>query len=559
MAVLRNAVVNPDLRRLGISYALCCTAELTIWIALLIYAYGHGGTSAGTTIVVVQLVPCILLGPFLGAMADVRDPKLVLVVGVVAQTVTMGGIAAAIALGAPVWVVFTLAPLATLSITLTRPTQAALFPAVVRTPEELTAANVMSGWTYGVACLVGPALAGVLVVGGGAALAVAGSAAFACLALVPVVRLHPLRDDASSNSDTAADASAPASASTSAWRDLGLFRRGLQTNLRAAASVPGVRVLLSLHAFYFVLLGTIDLLCVVLATSYLHMGSGGAGYLNAAVGGGAVVAGFVTAFLIGRRRLKGPLVVTLALAVAALAVISAIPRVAPVFVLLAVVGLSGAVFDVTNRTLLQRSAPPYVVASLFSILESLMDAGLLIGVVVVRITYAIGGLRATLVTPAVLAVVLVAAFWRRLRQLDDSAVVPVVEIRLLRALPIFAALPPPELEGVAKELTPVPVRAGTTVFHEGDVGDRYYAVSSGSLCIVRQGALVQTVTRGQGFGEIALIRGVPRQATVTAQSDALLYSLEKELFVVTVSGHAGASIAARHIIEGHIGGATSET
>ena len=78
LAVLRTAVGNPDLRRLGFSYALCCTAELGIWIALLIYAYVHGGTAAGATIVLVQLVPCIVVGPFLGAVADVRDPQRVL-------------------------------------------------------------------------------------------------------------------------------------------------------------------------------------------------------------------------------------------------------------------------------------------------------------------------------------------------------------------------------------------------------------------------------------------------------------------------------------------------
>jgi MFS family permease len=546
LAVLRTAVGNPDLRRLGFSYALCCTAELGIWIALLIYAYAHGGTAAGATIVLVQLVPCIVLGPFLGAVADVRDPQRVLVIGMVAQVVSMGAVAGAMAWGAPEWVVLTLAPTTALSITLTRPTQAALFPAVVRTPEELTAANVMSGWTYGVACLVGPALAGALVALGGTALAVAGCAALAGLAVIPGVRLHALRDHEPSSDE-------PSSTRLSAWRALDEFRRELQANLSSAATIPGVRLLLSLHAFYFVLVGTIDLLCVIIAASYLHLGAGGAGFLNAATGGGAVVAGFGTAFLIGRRRLKGPLVLTLAVAVIALALISATPRVAPVVGLLALVGFSGAIFDVTSRTLLQRSTPPYVVASLFSILEALMDTGMVLGVVLVRVAYAVGGLRATLVAPAALALILVAGVWRRLRQLDDSAVVPLVEIRLLRAIPIFAALPAPELEGVAKELEPVPVRAGTTVFHEGDPGDRYYAVSSGSLCIVRQGELVQTVTRGQGFGEIALIRDIPRQATVTAESDALLYSLDKELFVVTLTRHAGASTAARRIIENHLG------
>ena len=463
-----------------------------------------------------------------------------------AQVVSMGAVAGAMAWGAPEWVVFTLAPTTALSITLTRPTQAALFPAVVRTPEELTAANVMSGWTYGVACLVGPALAGALIVLGGTALAVAGCAALAGLAVIPGARMHALRDHEPSSDE-------PAYGRLSAWRALDEFRRDLQANLSTAATIPGVRLLLSLHAFYFVLVGTIDLLCVIIAASYLHLGAGGAGYLNAATGGGAVVAGFGTAFLIGRRRLKGPLVLTLAVAVIALALISATPRVAPVVALLVLVGLSGAIFDVTSRTLLLRSTPPYVVASLFSILESLMDTGMVLGVVLVRVAYAVGGLRATLVAPAVLALILVAGVWHRLRQLDDSAVVPLVEIRLLRAIPIFAALPAPELEGVAKELEPVPVRAGTTVFHEGDPGDRYYAVSSGSLCIVRQGELVQTVTRGQGFGEIALIRDIPRQATVTAESDALLYSLDKELFVVTLTRHAGASTAARRIIEGHLG------
>src|SRR5215469_5265871 len=79
-AVLRTSVMNPELRRLGATYALCCTAEMGIWIVLLIYAYEHGGAAAGSTIVLVQLVPCIVLGPFLGAVADVYDPKRVLVV-----------------------------------------------------------------------------------------------------------------------------------------------------------------------------------------------------------------------------------------------------------------------------------------------------------------------------------------------------------------------------------------------------------------------------------------------------------------------------------------------
>jgi MFS family permease len=538
--------MNPELRRLGATYALCCIAEMGIWIVLLIYAYEHGGAAAGSTIVLVQLIPCIVLGPFLGAVADVYEPKRVLVVGVALQFVSMSALAAAVELDAPVWLVFALAPLTALSITLNRPTQAALFPTVVRTPDELTAANVMSGWTYGAACLVGPMMGGVLVAWHGVGSGIGGCALLAGVAVLPAVRLRPLQAD---------DSSAPGHGAVgfTALHGLRSYESELRSNLRSAMDVTGIRLMLTLHGFYFLLIGAVDLLCVILAASYLHLGSGGAGYLNAAFGAGAVIAGFGTAFLIGRRRLKNMLVLTLAAAVLALGLISLVPRIAPVLVLLALVGFSGALFDVTGRTLLQRSSPTRVVAGVFAILETLMDVGLVLGALLVRVAYSAGGLRLALVAPAGIALVLLVALGRRLQQLDNTAVVPVVEIRLLRAIPIFAALPAPELEGVAYELDLVTVPAGTTVFRQGELGDRYYAVSSGSLSIVRHGELVQTVGRGQGFGEIALIRDVPRQATVTAESDALLYSLRKDVFVETVTGHARASNLTRKIIEGHMG------
>ena len=545
-AVLGTSLVNPELRRLGATYALCCVAEMGIWIVLLIYAYDHGGAAAASSMVLIQLVPCIVLGPFLGALADVYDPQRILVFGTGLQFASMSAVALAVYWQAPQWLVFTLAPLTALSITLTRPTQAALFPAIVRTPDELTAANVMSGWTYGAACLVGPALAGLLVALGGIALGLGGAAVAAGLAIVPAAQLRPLRGDDEPPSPER-------SSQPRVWRGLRGFRRELQTNLGSAMQLKGIRLMLSLHAFYFVLIGAVDVLCVVLAASYLDMGSGGAGYLNAAFGAGAVAAGFGTAFLIGRRKLKNALVLTLAAAVFALALISVVPRVGPVLVLLAFVGFAGAIFDVTGRTLLQRSSPTSVVAGLFAILETLMDVGLVLGALLVRVSLAVGGLRAALIAPAVIAAVLIAALWHRLGQLDQTSVVPLVEIRLLRAIPIFAALPAPELEGVAHELTMVSVPAGTEIFHEGDPGDQYYAVSTGQLSIVRQGELVQTVSRGQGFGEIALIRDVPRQATVTALSDALLYSLTKDVFVEMVTGHANASVVAGRIISGHLG------
>ena len=100
--VLKTAFVNPDLRRVGAGYALFGTAELAIWIALLVYAYDHGGTAASTTMVLVQLLPCVLLGPFLGAYADRHRPLRVLTGGYALQVVAMDAVATAMVLHAPV-------------------------------------------------------------------------------------------------------------------------------------------------------------------------------------------------------------------------------------------------------------------------------------------------------------------------------------------------------------------------------------------------------------------------------------------------------------------------
>ncbi len=559
LSVFRSAFGNPVLRRVGLAYALFGAAEFGIWIALLVFAYGHGGPTGSMLMVLIQLIPCIVLGPFLGALADRRRPSRVLCVGYGFQAVSMAGVALAIGLGVPAVVVFVLAPLTSLSLTMTRPAQAALLPAIVGTPDELTAANVMSGWTDGAAALAGPAVVGILLAWHGPGLAVSAMAAMTVLSTILVagvtgpaaaVPSEGALDDAG---DGGTENRSFVDSISDARRALASMRSGARSNLVVTMRNPQIRVLLILHTFYFVLIGALDLFCVVLAVNLLHMGPGGPGFLNAAIGGGALLAGFVTAFLVGRPHLIKTLTIALSVAVVALASIDAVHSVPLAILLIGTVGLAGTVFDITGRTLLQRSAPSDAIAGSFSILEALMDFGLALGVVLVRVAIAIGGLRAALFTPAVVALLLIAGLWRPLKRIDVSATVPQVEIQLLRSIPIFAALPAPSLEGIARELQPVAVSSGTVVINEGERGDCYYAVAQGELAISRQGRVVQTVSRGDGFGEIALIRDVPRQASVTAVTDASLYSLHKELFVQTVTGHTIAASTAGTIIARHLG------
>ncbi|MDQ2981462.1 MAG: cyclic nucleotide-binding domain-containing protein, partial [Actinomycetota bacterium] len=108
----------------------------------------------------------------------------------------------------------------------------------------------------------------------------------------------------------------------------------------------------------------------------------------------------------------------------------------------------------------------------------------------------------------------------------------------LRGVPFLAGLPTPTLERLAEKLQPVELKAGTVVFRQGEEGDRFYVVARGAVDVVADGRKLASFGESYYFGEIALLHGVPRTATVTAASDVELYALERDDFLAAVTGHA---------------------
>jgi MFS family permease len=286
-----------------------------------------------------------------------------------------------------------------------------------------------------------------------------------------------------------------------------------------------------------VVAGALDLLIVILAISVLGRSQAWAGYLDFAFGAGAVLAATVSAVLIGRR-LGRPILAAALMFSVALAALALGLGLAGTVALLAVAGASDTLLEVAIRTLLQRSVPPQLIGRVFGVLEGFTMAGYALGALLVPLLVHLGGSRLALLGVAAVLPIAAAVGGRALFGLDADTPVPVVEIALLRSLPLFAELPAPAIEGLAAALAPVHLAAGAVLIRQGDPGDAYYAIAAGELDALQDGHFLRRCGRGEGVGEIALLRAIPRTATVIAHSAATVYELNRELFLTAVLGHA---------------------
>jgi MFS family permease len=310
-------------------------------------------------------------------------------------------------------------------------------------------------------------------------------------------------------------------------------------------STAALVVVLSLQALF---LGAMDVLFVVLAIDELGMGDSGVGILNAAFGAGGLLAVFATLGLVGRPRLAPAIIAAAAIMGGAVALIAARPTVALALVLLAVANVGRSLFDVSGRTLLQRTGSPRVLGRVFGVLESIDMLGLALGSLYVSLLVSLGGTTAAIVGVGAIMPVIVLLLLRPILGADARATVPVVQIGLLRRMPLFRPLPPPELEGVARVMEPLAAAPGEVLIREGEPGDLFYVVADGEVRVSTAAGFSTTLAHGDGFGEIALLNDGPRTATVTATTETSLYTLTSDDFLGAVTGMSDVHHAARGLV-----------
>jgi MFS family permease len=497
-------------------------------VALPVYAYHAGGTRAVGLLFFARFVLAALAAPWLGVLADRWSRRRLMLT---ADLIRLGIFAAMTVVASSdgsAYVVYVLAVTSTIVSSAYSPAQAALLPSLVETPDELTAANLVGNTIASVGMFLGPALGGVLLALSGPSAVFGLNAALFVWSAAFVLQIP--RD-------------APPER-TQRPRFLPELTAGFSTVIRT----PALRVVIGLTTAQEIVYGVVEVLLVVLALNILDAGNAAFGWLNTAIGIGSLLGALVVAAIAARRRLAGGFALGLLLWGVALLVTAAVSTLAPALLLFGVVGVAAILVQVTSVTLLQRSADNQVLGRVFAVLESLLYGATALGAVIAPgLVSWLGARGAFIATGAFLPVVLV-PLWPSLRRIDAEAKIAEEPLELLRRIEIFAQLPEPVLEHLAAGATAVSVAAEQVVVARGEVGNHFYVIASGAAAVDLDDGSTRGLGPGDFFGEIALLREVPRTATVRAIQALRLYAVERDEFITAVTGHGPTLAAAESIV-----------
>jgi MFS family permease len=535
LAGLAGVVRNGNLRRSELAWGAAITAEWAHFVALGVFAYDVGGTVAVGIAGLVRLLPAALVAPFAASLGDRFRRERFLVGVALVGSAALAGSAAAYYAGKNEVLVFVLAGFVGLASTLVRPALQALLPSLARTPQELIAANSATSTVEGLGTLVGPLAAGVLVslADVGVVFAV-GSVAFAAAAvLFARVRVEGRVH------------AAPASAVRGALRSA---LSGFETALRERRP----RLVIGLVFAQAFVRGCLNVLIVVTVFEVLDADPGAVGYLTAALGVGGLIGAFGSLAVV-RHRLAVPFGLALVFWGLPIALVAPRPDLALTLILLAIVGAANSVEDVALFTLIQRIVPDDVLTRVLAVVwAAAMGAVALGSVAAPALVEAVGPRRALVVVGAILPLLTLLS-WRGLVEIDKTVAAPTAELALVDAVPMFAPLSIAAKEYMARRLVSVPVSDGDVVIRAGDPGDRFYIVADGEFDVLADGA-DRKMGGGDYFGEIALLRDVPRTATIRAVADGQLYALERADFLAAVTSHSAARVAGEAVVEERLTG-----
>ena len=546
LAAYRGLLRNGPLVRLLGGEFVSSIGDWLYLVALLVLVYQASSDPVLLGIVgAARVLPYVLLSIPAGIVADRFDRRLVLLVTDVARGLIMLVLAVLQASHGPLVAIVGLAILATCFSTFFGPTIGSYLPSLVKDETQLGPAN--SAWSSldNLAFVIGPAVAGLLIATGGLTAAfLLNAASFAVIAVV-LWRLP-----SAAPVEPTGDAEAPPIPDTGAPPAL-----SLPLTLRPLAGLAVIDVAAGFA------IGGIGILTVILATRQLGAGEDGTGYLNAAIGVGGLLGALGSGLVVVRSRLTVPLIAGVVVFALGLVGLGWSTALSVGFVMLAIASAGSLLVEVVSTTLLQRIVPAGARGRAIGSIQTvgtLAYAGGAFALPILADRLGVGPVLAVTSVFVVLAGVLgVGLVGTAGVEAADGELAAVA--RRIAGLPLFAWIPAFRVAASLARGSTVEAPAGTEIIRQGDPADRFYVILSGTVDVSRaeQAGAVPARLRGLGpddaFGELGLLTGAPRSASVTAETPVRLLALDAPAFLDLVT--AGPELAPR-LLALHRGGAT---
>jgi MFS family permease len=458
-------------------------------------------------------------------VADRYDRRLILIGTDLARGIIMLALTALTLVEGPIFAVVALSLLAACFSAFFSPAIGSLIPSLVADERELGPANAAWSSLDNLAFIIGPAVAAILIAVGSIPLAFFLNAV---TFLVVAAVLWRLPTDRGRTVATRA-----ASAETSP----GGFRESVRPAIRPLSGL-GV-----INLFDGFVSGGLAVLTVVIAVEVLGAGDAGTGWLNAAIGLGGLIGAFIAGPMTLRRRLDIPLAVGgVTLGVGIILVGQSTVLLAAIAAM-AVATAGMLLLEVVATTIFQRAVPDSIRGRTIGAMDTLTVSAYALGAFLAPILAAATGPVVVLLGFGIAMVAATLVGTVLVGRSAASGMDPGAE-RFVR-LPLFDGLAPAALEQAARHLTRMRVTPGQVVVRQGEPADRFFHVLDGTFEVAQTkdpgGAprFLRTLGPDDVFGEIGLLRGVPRTATVTATGDGTLLALDGRRFLELVGAGPG--------------------
>ena len=519
---IRGALRHRDFRLLLGGQAISATGDWLYNVSLVVYVFeqtGSGGWVAATSLV--RFVPYVLFGTLGGVIADRYDRRKVMIVTDIARALVMTVLTLVAAADGPAVAAIALAGISTTFSSAYLPSIRAATPTLVG-EDDLAAANTLTSTIDNVALALGPAIGGVLLLLGTPAVAFGVNAAtFAVSALFTLAIRTSLVPSAASDEESQG------------------LRERVSAGVGAIRSSPTVKVLLALSVVFTLFYGMEIVLYTVASGELFAIGEDGLAFLWAAIGLGGILAVGITGKVASRPHQAAILALVCVLSALPIALLAFVHAPGAVYTLVAVEGAAVVIGDVIFMTMMQRTVSGEVLGRVFGIMDSIMVLGIMVGTVLAPLLIELVGIEAAMVAAAGLVIGMTALAFPKARAVDREAAARATDlaaiIELLGRVEIFEGAPRPTLEGLAAATTAEHVPAGTVVIREGAPADDLFVIASGTVAVSSRGAALRESGVGDHFGEIGVLKRLPRTATVTAVTDCDLYRIGGDDFLRAVS------------------------